>query len=147
MSGSHVRQRPDGRAVWPAWKRVAVRLFRFIGGMFLNRAGTALSWSACALTLFALVEAKRLLPIPWTNGTKIVPVVGWPELFLCVLILWGRWIDDAAQKVADKDPDKIVDKVLPALIARMGIGAVAGEREPGTFEPANLGAPGGDLGD
>lgn len=139
------RRRPDGREVWPWWKRLAVKTLRFTFGCLLNRSGTAVSWSACALTLFLIVEARRLWPIPWENGTKIVPVIGWPDLFLCLLILWGRWIDEAAQKVAEKNPDKIVDKVIPALISRMGVGDVAGGS--GLTGPANDGAPGGDLGD
>lgn len=122
------------REPWPAWKRALVVPARFVFRSLLNRKGDALSWSACALTLFLIVEAKRLLPIPWENGTKIVPLIGWPELFLCLLILWGRWIDDAAQKVAEQDPDKIVDKILPALIGRLGIGDVAGTAG-GTYEP------------
>lgn len=123
------------REPWPQWKRLLVVPARFVFRSLLNRNGDALSWSACALTLFLIVEAKRLLPIPWENGTKIVPIIGWPDLFLCLLILWGRWIDDAAQKVAERDPDKIVETILPRLIGRLGIGDTAAGNNNGGYTP------------
>lgn len=91
----------------------------------MNRDKTGISWSSVALTILLLVESWRLMPQPWENNLRIVPVIGWPDVMLCLLILWGRWIDSAAEKVADRNPDKIVDNLLPKLLDRMGVGDVA----------------------
>src|SRR3990167_7950785 len=122
---SEQRRRPGERAVWPWWKRLVVKALRFAFGWMLNRQGTALSWSALALTAALVVELWRLSPQPWENNLRIVPAIGWPDVFLFLLILWGRWIDTAAQTVAERNPDKIVDTLLPKLLDRMGVGQVA----------------------
>ncbi|MGE3703700.1 MAG: hypothetical protein AB7I13_00400 [Vicinamibacterales bacterium] len=97
-----------------------------------------------ALTAMLVTEIFRLMPQDGPGEMRVVPILGWPEVLLLIAILWGRWIDKAATTIAERDPDKIVDKIIPALISRLGVGDVAGGFS-GLTGPANDGVPGGDL--
>lgn len=123
-----VRKRPDGRNIWPWWRRLPFRfgrfLFNFFIGPFLTKFpdGTVqASMTRIAVAIFTVVEAYRLLPQPGPGEMRLVPVIGWPDAFLAFCILFALAIDKAMTTLAEKNPEKLVT----ALLGRMGIGDVA----------------------
>ena len=136
------RKRPDGRAVWSWWQRIPFRfarwLYNFFVGPFLTKHedGTVTaSWTA----LFAI---WRLIPVQDVNGALGFVPLGWPEVFLFLVTLYVKPINDALNAYAKRSPEKLID----TLLSRMGVGDVAGGGFNPFTGPANDGAPGGDLG-
>jgi len=142
------RKRPEGRKVWSAPRRCFARLshwaYNFFIGPFLTRFpdGTiqASMTRICTAGLM-FVEVWRLRPQPAPGGMWLVPVIGWPDAFLAFCILFALPLDKALTTVAERNPEKLVD----ALLSRMGVGDVAASAFNGLTGPANDGAPGGDL--
>lgn len=124
----NVRVRPDGRKVWPWWRRVPVRVGRWAWNLFVgpfltkHSDGTIqASMTRVAVAAFTVAEIMRLIPVQGADGGWTVAPIGWPDAFLAFCILFALPIDGALAAVAKRNPEKLVD----ALLSRMGVGDVA----------------------
>ena len=120
------RKRPDGRGIWPAWKRVLVRVGRWLYDLgpacLLTKhedgtiGGSMTRW---AVLIFTFVMALRLIPLP--EGWHVAPM-GWPETFALFFVLYALALNDALTTVARQNPEKLVE----SLLSRMGVGSAGG---------------------
>lgn len=99
-----------------------------------------LGWVAIGAGALLYVLILRLLPLHNADGSSIFAAVGWPEVWLAILSLYVKPINDSLNAYAKKNPEGLVN----ALLSRLGVGEVA-LQDAGMHGPANLGAPGGDV--
>ena len=124
------RKRPDGRGIWPWWRRIPFRFgmwaYGFFVGPFLTADGKKASHSAILIAALGVVECLRLLPQDGPGEMRLVTVIGWPDAFVVFVLVFGRALDKAMNTVADRNPEKLVEMVL----SRMGVGDVAQAAQP-----------------
>jgi hypothetical protein len=94
-----------GREVWPWWKRAPIRCARWgyniLFGPFLTKLpdGTVqASMTRISVAAFTVVECWRLVPQDGPGQMRLVPVIGWPDAFLALCILFALPIDAALSK-------------------------------------------------
>ena len=94
-----------GRQVWPWWKRTPTRCVRWayniVFGPFLTKLpdGTVqASMTRISVAAFTVVQCWRLIPQDGPGEMRLVPVIGWPDAFLALCILFALPIDAALTK-------------------------------------------------
>lgn len=115
------------RREWSWGERVLFWIYNVLVGPFLTRLpdGTVQgSMTRIATAMFTIAEIARLRPqFQPGAGLWLVPVIGWPDAFMVVATLFALPLDNAMTKLADKNPERL----LELFLGRMGIGDVAGQ--------------------
>jgi len=121
--------RPPRRDVWPWWKRLPVRfvrgLFNILVGPFLTKLPDRViqgSMTRVSVAAFTVVECWRLMPQNGPGELRLVPIIGWPDAFMALCILFALPIDAALQKAK---PAEVLG-LLKSPFARAGEAVDAG---------------------
>ena len=93
------------RDVWPWWKRAPVSFLRGLFNIFVGPFLTKLpdstiqgSMTRVSVAAFTVVQCWRLMPQDGPGELRIVPVIGWPDAFLALCILFALPLDAALTK-------------------------------------------------